>query len=198
MSAASSPVWSISFVKSLPLHAAVAGDKRDDPVLDPFEIVKGLADTDDRPGQADRVDGHGRGGRDEGDLGRHRQGHPMECPPPSTKETVGFRMLEMSSEMASPASMSPPHRVEQDKQSVHLVALLHRGQQGHDMFIFCGFAGGGQDLVPLDLSHNGERVDGPLFRFDGGGAHIHDLLLPAVSLLGVLPPRSPASVWSRP
>ena len=36
------------------------------------------------------------------------RGTPMECPPPSTKETVGFRMLEMSSEMASPASMSPP------------------------------------------------------------------------------------------
>ena len=66
--------------KVLPLHAAVAGDKRDDPVLDPFEIVKGLADTDDRPGQADRVDGHGRGGRDEGDLGRHRQGHPDGMP----------------------------------------------------------------------------------------------------------------------
>ena len=35
-------------------------------------------------------------------------GTPMECPPPSTRETVGFFMPEMSSAMASPASISPP------------------------------------------------------------------------------------------
>ena len=35
-------------------------------------------------------------------------GTPMECPPPNTKDTVGFFIPAMSSAMASPASMSPP------------------------------------------------------------------------------------------
>ena len=36
------------------------------------------------------------------------RGTPMECPPPSTRDTVGFDMLAISSAMPSPASMSPP------------------------------------------------------------------------------------------
>ena len=36
------------------------------------------------------------------------RGTPMEWPPPSTKETVGFFMPAISSAMASPASTSPP------------------------------------------------------------------------------------------
>ena len=36
------------------------------------------------------------------------KGTPMECPPPSTKDTVGFFIPAISSEMASPASTSPP------------------------------------------------------------------------------------------
>ena len=35
-------------------------------------------------------------------------GTPMECPPPSTSDTVGLRIPEISSAMARPASMSPP------------------------------------------------------------------------------------------
>ena len=35
-------------------------------------------------------------------------GTPIECPPPSTSETVGFFIPEISSAMASPASTSPP------------------------------------------------------------------------------------------
>ena len=35
-------------------------------------------------------------------------GMPMECPPPSTSETVGFFIPAISSAMASPASTSPP------------------------------------------------------------------------------------------
>ena len=35
-------------------------------------------------------------------------GTPMECPPPSTSEAVGFRMPAIISAMASPASTSPP------------------------------------------------------------------------------------------
>ena len=36
------------------------------------------------------------------------RGMPMECPPPSTRDTVGFFMPAIISAMASPASMSPP------------------------------------------------------------------------------------------
>ena len=36
------------------------------------------------------------------------RGTPMECPPPSTRDTVGFFMPETSSAMARPASTSPP------------------------------------------------------------------------------------------
>ena len=36
------------------------------------------------------------------------RGTPMECPPPSTRDTVGLDILAMSSAMPSPASMSPP------------------------------------------------------------------------------------------
>ena len=36
------------------------------------------------------------------------RGMPMECPPPSTRETVGFFIPAIISAMASPASMSPP------------------------------------------------------------------------------------------
>ena len=35
-------------------------------------------------------------------------GTPMECPPPSTRDTVGLDMLAISSAMPSPASISPP------------------------------------------------------------------------------------------
>ena len=35
-------------------------------------------------------------------------GTPMECPPPSTKETVGFLIPEINSAIAKPASTSPP------------------------------------------------------------------------------------------
>ena len=36
------------------------------------------------------------------------RGTPMECPPPSTRETVGFFMPATSSAKARPASTSPP------------------------------------------------------------------------------------------
>ena len=36
------------------------------------------------------------------------RGTPMECPPPSTMETVGFFIPASSSAIASPASTSPP------------------------------------------------------------------------------------------
>ena len=36
------------------------------------------------------------------------RGIPMECPPPSTRVTVGFVIPATISAMASPASMSPP------------------------------------------------------------------------------------------
>ena len=35
-------------------------------------------------------------------------GTPIECPPPRTREAVGFFMPAISSAMASPASTSPP------------------------------------------------------------------------------------------
>ena len=79
--------------------------------------------------------------------------------------------------------MSPPHSVEQHQQAVHLVALLNGRQQGHDVLIFGGLGRGGQNLVALDLSYNGQGVDGPPLRPDGGGAHIHDLLLALVAAL---------------
>ena len=41
-------------------------------------------------------------------FGATASGTPMECPPPSTSETVGFLMPAISSAMASPASTSPP------------------------------------------------------------------------------------------
>ena len=36
------------------------------------------------------------------------RGTPMLCPPPRTKDTVGFFILEIISDIASPASTSPP------------------------------------------------------------------------------------------
>ena len=36
------------------------------------------------------------------------KGTPMECPPPSTRETVGLDIPAMSSAMPKPASTSPP------------------------------------------------------------------------------------------
>ena len=41
-------------------------------------------------------------------LAETASGMPMECPPPSTSDTEGFRIPAISSAMASPASMSPP------------------------------------------------------------------------------------------
>ena len=41
-------------------------------------------------------------------LAATARGTPMECPPPSTRDTVGLRIPEIISAMARPASMSPP------------------------------------------------------------------------------------------
>ena len=41
-------------------------------------------------------------------LAATASGTPIECPPPSTSETVGLVMPAISSAMASPASTSPP------------------------------------------------------------------------------------------
>ena len=48
-------------------------------------------------------------------IGATASGTPMECPPPSTSETVGFFIPEMSSAMASPASTSPPTVLSRNK-----------------------------------------------------------------------------------
>lgn len=71
-----------------------------------------------------------------------------------------------------------PHCIQKDQQAVYLVGLLHRGQQWHDMLIFRGLGAGWENLVSLDLAHDGQGVNGPPLRLDGGGAHIHNLLLP--------------------
>ena len=75
---------------------------------------------------------------------------------------------------AQPRLNVAPHRVQQHQQTVDLVALLHQGQQGHDMLILGALAGGGQHLVPLDLPHDGEHMDGPPLGLDEGRAELQD------------------------
>ena len=43
------------------------------------------------------------------------KGTPIECPPPKTREAVGFVMLAISSDIASPASTSPPSVLRMNK-----------------------------------------------------------------------------------
>ena len=75
-----------------------------------------------------------------------------------------------------------PHGVEQHQQAVHLVALLHQGQQGHDVLIFGALAAGGQDLMSFDLPHDGKHMDRPPLGVDQRGAKLQDLLRSRVLL----------------
>ena len=66
-------------------------------------------------------------------------GIPIECPPPSTSDTVGFFIPAISSAMASPCLNVAAHGVQQNEQPVDLLALLHGGQQRQHMLIFVVF-----------------------------------------------------------
>ena len=52
------------------------------------------------------------------------------------------------------------HRIEQDQKTVDVVALLHRRQKGQHMFVLGGLDRRVQRLMALDLSYDGQRVDG--------------------------------------
>ena len=52
------------------------------------------------------------------------------------------------------------------------------------MLIFCALAGGGQQLVTLNLPNNGQHIDSPLFGTDQRGAKVNDgLALPLLEQL---------------
>ena len=82
-------------------------------------------------------------------------GTPIECPPPSTSDTVGFFIPAIISAMPSPASTSPPTVF---RSISSLLGLLDRREQRHDMLIFCGFVILGQYLMPLDLTDDSQAV----------------------------------------
>ena len=77
-----------------------------------------------------------------------------------------------------------PHGVEQDEQAVHLVALLHGGEQGQHMLILSGLRPLGRLLMSLDLAHDGQSMDGAVLGVDGGRAHVHRLLLALLPVPG--------------
>ena len=54
------------------------------------------------------------------------------------------------------------------------------------MFILGALAGGRQQLVPLDLPHDGQHIDGPLLRLNQGGPQVHDGLDDLVLVLDLL------------
>ena len=135
------------------------------------------------------MNGHCRRGGDKGTLGRHRQGHPDGVPAPQHQGNRGLGHAGNQLRNAQPRLDIAPHGVQQHQQAVHLVALLQSGQQGHDVFIFRGLGVGRQELVPLNLAHDGQGVNGPPLGLDGGRAHVHQLprtstrVLPAALLV---------------
>ena len=104
------------------------------------------------------MDGHSGGGRHKRLIGRHR---PNGVPAPQYQRHRGLG--HAGNQLRNPKARFyvAPYRVQQHQKPVDLVALLHRGQQGHYMLVLGAFAGGGQDLVALDLSHDGQDMDGP-------------------------------------
>ena len=145
--------------------------------------MKGLRDADDGAVQAHRVDGHGRRGRDEGLPGRHRQRHPDGVPAPQHQGDRGLFHAGDELGDGQPRLDVAPNRVEEHQEPVHVVALLHRRQQGEHMFVFGGLGGGVQHLVPLDLADDGQCVNGPPFGADQRGAQILNLLPALLELL---------------
>ena len=53
---------------------------------------------------------------------------------------------------------------------------LHRRQQGQHVFVFRTLHAGGQQLMPLDLPHDGQHIDPPLLPLDEGCAQVHQIL----------------------
>ena len=67
------------------------------------------------------------------------RGMPMECPPPRTKETVGFFIPAIISAMASPASMSPPtvlRRIKRPSMSSLSSMVASRGRTCSYLVVF--------------------------------------------------------------
>ena len=53
----------------------------------------------------------------------------------------------------------PAHRVEQNEQSLNILAFLNRHELRHNMLVVGGFVLGRQGIMPLDLADNGQAVD---------------------------------------
>ena len=85
---------------------------------------------------------------------------------------VGFFHPAIISAMPRPASMSPPAVFSSTNSPVHLIALLHHGQQRKNMFILGSLAEGGQHLVALDLPYNRQCVNGSPGRTNPGRAQL--------------------------
>lgn len=88
-------------------------------------------------------------------------GTPIECPPPSTSDTVGFVMPAISSRDGKSGLDVAAHRVEQHEQTVYLLLLLDRRNLRNEVLVFCRLVLRGQLHVSLDLSDDGDAVHGP-------------------------------------
>ena len=110
-------------------------------------------------------------------IGATASGTPMECPPPSTSETVGFFIPEMSSAMASPASTSPPTVLSRNKTPSMSSLSSKYASSGSTCSYFVAFWRIRQLHVPLDLSGDRQayRWSPPLFSIDDR-AQVDDLL----------------------
>ena len=115
------------------------------------------------------MDGHGGGGGDEGPLGRHRQGHADGVT--ASQNQRSHRLGHGGDELGDgqPRLDIAAHGVEHDQKTVDVLCLLHSGQLGQDVLILGGLGVVLEDLVSLDLPHDGDAVDpGP----GGDGTHV--------------------------
>ena len=175
--------------KGFPLYPAVGRNKLNNAILNALKIVKGLGHADHQPIQPHRMDGHGGGRRNKGALGRHGQRHPdgMAASQHQRDRRLGHRGNQLRD--SQPRLHVAAAVIQQNQQAVHLVALLHHGQQGKDVLILGALAGGGQQLVPLNLPHNGQNVNGSPLTLNQRGAQVYNRrngLLSAQFLMPVL------------
>ncbi len=80
-------------------------------------------------------------------------GTPIECPPPSTNDS-GDKLCYCQTCLHVAADS-----VQYDYQSLNLLVLLDGDELRNDMLVFCRFVLRRQDIVPFDLTDNGQAVD---------------------------------------
>ena len=91
-------------------------------------------------------------------LAATASGTPIECPPPSTSDTVGFFHARDQLSDGKSGLHIAADRVEQNQQTVDFVGLLNCRNLRDEVLVLGGFVLCGKFHVALDLADNGDAV----------------------------------------